>query len=121
MAGALAYVVPRTEYSASCIAKREPIVSIVYGFVSAGYPRRHHCAHAWPPSVAPVAFELTMLVMTWTKALQLERVRVRAHGPSAAPPLLFVLVRDGTWTFAAVFRTYCASHPAARRAADLTQ
>jgi hypothetical protein len=62
-----------------------------------------------------------MLVMTWTKVLQLERVRVRAHGPGAAPPLLFVLVRDGTWTFAAVFRAYCTSRPAARHAADLTQ
>jgi hypothetical protein len=46
MASALAYAVPRTEYSASCIAKSEPIVSIVYGSVAAGYPRRHHRAHA---------------------------------------------------------------------------
>jgi hypothetical protein len=37
MAGALAYFVPRTEYSVSCIAKREPIVSIVFGFVAVGY------------------------------------------------------------------------------------
>jgi hypothetical protein len=116
MAGALAYFVPRTEYSVSCIAKREPIVSIVFGSVAVGYLCRHHRAHAWSPSLAPIAFELTMLVMTWTKVLQLERVRVRTHGLSAAPPLLFVLVRDGTWTFAAVFRAYCAPRPSGRPA-----
>jgi hypothetical protein len=59
-----------------------------------------------------------MLVMTWAKALQLERVRLRAHGPGATP-LLFVLVRDGTWTFAAVFRA-CPS-VSARGAADAPQ
>jgi hypothetical protein len=103
MASALAYALAHTQYNDACISKREPMVTIIYGYLLP-VPRAT-CALMLRRRLAPILFELVMLLMTWAKALALART----------PPLLLVLVRDGTWTFAAVFRArHPRLHPRAR-------
>jgi hypothetical protein len=79
MITSLALFLPALRFNERCIADAIPLVSVVWG-------------------VAPIAFELALLALTWARVLRMRRRTVRADR------ILVLLLRDGTWTFLAVFR-----------------
>jgi hypothetical protein len=80
MAASLGLFLPHLTFNNFCIADSIPLVSIVFG-------------------VAPIIFELVLLALTWTRVLTVAR-RTRGFTKER---MLFLLVRDGTWTFLVVF------------------
>jgi hypothetical protein len=97
MATSLGLFLPALRFSDVCIAHSIPHVSVVFG-------------------AAPIAFEALMLGLTWRRVLALARPALGRQR------LLVVLLRDGTWTFLAVFRAFltslCVLHPLLSRLSE---
>ncbi|EIN06548.1 hypothetical protein PUNSTDRAFT_53986 [Punctularia strigosozonata HHB-11173 SS5] len=80
MAASLALFLPKLQFNEFCIAETIPSVAVLIG-------------------VAPIGFELFMLCLTWAKVIRMSRLLRHER-------MLFLLIRDGTWTFLVVFLTF---------------